>query len=192
VAGIAASVGLTAFLSPPNSADAMSYHMPRVVYWAQAGSVAFFPTPYFNQISLQPLAEYFMLHTYVFSGGDRFVNLVAFGAFLAAIVAVSALAGAMGLNSRGQAFAALFCATLPNGILQASGAKNEWMLSLWLACLLYFAVRRNALFTGLSAGLALATKATAYLFAPPLLAVALVWPPSRFSSTARSTSATSA
>jgi hypothetical protein len=176
IAGVAAIVGLTAVLSPPNSADAMSYHMPRVVYWAQAASVAFYPTPYFNQISLQPLAEYFMLHTYVLSGGDRLINLVTFGAFLASIVAVSALAGAMGLGSRGQAFAALFCATLPNGILQASGAKNEWMLSLWLACLAYFAVRRNALFTGLSAGLALATKATAYLFAPPLLAAALVWP----------------
>lgn len=179
IAAIAAIVGLAAVLSPPNSADAMAYHMPRVIYWAQAGSVAFFPTPYFNQITLQPLAEYFMLHTYVLSGGDRLINLVAFGAFLGSIVAVSALAGAMGLGSRGQGFAALFCATLPNGILQASGAKNDWMLALWLACLLYFAVRRNALFTGLSAGLALATKATAYLFAPPLLAVALFWPGTR-------------
>jgi hypothetical protein len=72
-------------------------------------------------------------------------------------------------------FAALFCATLPNGILQASGAKNEWLLALWLVCLLYFAVRGETAFTGLSFGLALATKATAYLFAPPLLGAVLLW-----------------
>jgi hypothetical protein len=168
-AAIAGIVAVTAWVSPPNSADAMAYHMPRVVYWAQAGSVAFFPTPYFNQVCLQPLAEYLYLHTYLLSGGDRFVNLVTSAAFAAAVVGVSALAGAFGAGTRGQALAALFCATLPNGILQASGAKNEWMAALWLICTAYFAVREDAVFTGLSLGLAMATKATAYLFAPPLL-----------------------
>ena len=172
-AAIVAIVAVTAWVSPPNSADAMAYHMPRVVYWAQAASVAFFPTPYYNQVCLQPLAEYFALHTYLLSGGDRFVNLISCAAFAAAIVAVSALAGALGAGTRGQAFAAFFCATLPNGILQASGAKNEWMAALWLICAAWFALREDWPFTGLSLGLALAAKATAYLFAPPLL-VAIV------------------
>jgi hypothetical protein len=177
IVAVVAMVGLTAALSAPNSYDAMAYHLPRVVYWAQAGSVAFFPTSYFTQISLPPLTEYAMLQTYVLSGGDRFVNLIAAGAFAACIAGISCLAGALGANTKVQALAAFCCATLPNAILQGSGAKNDTMLALWLVSAAYFALRRNLFFLGLSFGLAVATKSTAYLFAPPLVAsvLAIQW-----------------
>ena len=177
IAAIVVTVGVTAWLSAPNTYDALSYHMPRVLYWAQSGSVGFFPTSYFTQISLQPLAEYIMLHTYALTGGDRLVNLVAAGAFLGCIAGVSSIAAAFGLGSKAQAWSALFCATLPNAILQASGAKNDTLLALWLVSMVYFARRRDAPFAGLAFGLALATKGTAYLFAPPLIAgvLAVEW-----------------
>jgi hypothetical protein len=173
---IAALAGLAAILSPPNSADAMAYHLPRVVYWAQSGSVAFFPTPYFNQITLQPLTEYLMLHTWLLTGGDHFINLIAWAAFVGCVIGTSAIAAALGLGTRAQAMAALFCATLPNAILQASGAKNDMLLAFWLVCAVYFAARRDVAFTGLAVGLALATKATGYLFLPVLLGPVIVVP----------------
>ena len=168
-------VALTALLYPPNSADAMAYHMPRVVYWSQAHSVAFFPTPYLNQIMLQPMNEYVLLHTYVLTGGDYLANLVTCLAFAGCIAGASAIAAALGLSARAQAIAALLCATLPNAILQASGAKNDTMLALWMVCAVYFAVKRDAPMLGLAAGLALATKATAYLFLPPMLLAFGIW-----------------
>lgn len=167
---IALPIGVAAWLSAPNSYDALSYHLPRVIYWAQSGSVAFFPTAYFTQISLPPLSEYVMLHSYLISGGDRYVNLISFFAYIGCIVGVSAVASIAGGSPRVQVFAAFFCATLPNAVLQASGAKNESLLAFWLVCVLYFAARRESLFLGLAFGLALATKSTAYMFAPPLIA----------------------
>jgi len=85
-----------------------------------------------------------------------------------------------GLNSYGQTFAAIICATIPVGILEASGTQNNYVLAFWLTCFAYYVLQLNrnglshpvwfyTLGAGASLGLALLTKATAYIFALPFL-----------------------
>ncbi len=153
----------------------MAYHLPRVIYWAQQRSVAFFPTPYLNQVMLQPLAEYAMLHLYLLVGGDHLVNLVQWFGCATSVLGVSLIAMHFGAGRRGQILAALFCATLPNGILQASGAKNDYVLSAWLVAAVWFVLDgESPIQAGLALGLAIGTKATAYLYAPPLIVAVLI------------------
>jgi hypothetical protein len=151
--------------------------MPRIVFWSQARSIAFFPTSFQQQILLQPFNEYLQLHTYVLAGGDRFVCIVQWFAFAGCVLGVSLLAGRLGAGREGQLLTALVCATIPMGILQASGAKNDITLTFLLIAAAYFGLvwmqrgRILDLWT-LSAALALAvfTKGTAYVIAPALLA----------------------
>ena len=180
---VIALVGLTAVIYPPNTGDAMSYHMPRIVYWLHNHSVGFYATHELRQLSLQPWAEYAMAHLHALYGGDRLDNVVQWFGMAGSVIGVSLLAKMLGARPRGQVLAALLCATIPEGVLEGSAAKNDYVLSFWLVALTYYllAFRRdrtlvNLVGIGSALGLACLTKATAFILAPPIiLAVMLLW-----------------
>jgi hypothetical protein len=181
VAAVAVVTGLVACLAAPNTCDSMTYHLARVAHWAANRSVAFYPTPILRQLHMPPLAEFAVLHFQVLSGGDRFANLVQWFAMAGSVVGVSLLARRLGAGPRGQVLAALACATLPMGVLQATSTQNDYVTAFWLVCLAHalFEFRDRpgwgpALLAGTALGLALLTKGTAYLLAAPLVAVFLL------------------
>jgi hypothetical protein len=143
--------------------------------------VEFFPTVEFAQLLFSPWAEYGLLHVLLLGGGDRFVNLVEWFAYIGTIVGVSLIARQFGANSRGQIIAAVFCATVPSLILEASGSMNTAVMAFWIVAFVFFLiawVRQPATFTGFAVaaagGLALLTKGPAYFFLPPIV-VACWW-----------------
>jgi len=171
--------GILAIASPPNTDDVMEYHLPRVVLWASNHSVQFFPAFDYSHLIHTPWAEYVALHFYVLSGSDHWGNLIEWFAFLGCIVGASLVAGRLGADWRGQVLAAVFCGTLPELILEASGSNNTAVGSFWIVALVVFLLQdqgslswRNALLAGAASGLALLTKGTAVLFLP-IIVVAL-------------------
>ena len=181
VGAIVVIAGLTAILAPPNTYDSMTYHLPRVMHWIQHQSVAHYPTHIPRQLHFPPGAEFILTHLHILAGDDRLLNLVQWLGMVGSVVGVSLVAQQLGAAGAGQVVASVVAATLPMGMLQASSTQNDYVVTFWLVCTAYFvlvAIRRPgwgvSAGMGASLGLALLTKATAYLFAAPLLVWLLV------------------
>ncbi len=173
---ISAVIGLIAWVAPPNTWDSMTYHMARVMHWMQDRSVAFYPTHIIRQLFMNPGSEFLILQFQVLSGTDRLANFVQWFGMVGSAVGVSLIARRMEADRRGQFFAAAVSLTIPMGVLQGSSTQNDYILAFWLVCFVnYLLVLRteenfpSILPAGASLGLAVLTKATAYIFAFPFL-----------------------
>ncbi len=178
---LAATVGVVALVAPPNTYDSMTYHMSRVAHWAQNRSVEHYPTPIIRQLFQPPWAEFAILQSYVLTGGDRLANVVQWFSMLGGLAGVSLAAKHLGGSRRAQILAAVVAVTIPMGVVQASGTKNDYVAALWLTCLAVFVLTLNrqprgaavgvwVLLVGGALGLAVLTKATSYIFGLPLVA----------------------
>ena len=125
---------LVAISSPPNNWDVAIYHGPRIFYWEQFHTIAPFPTHTDRQLYQPPFAEYVMLHLQILSGGDRLANLAQATAMGSSGIIVAYIASLFGVSARGQLTAAVFCVTIPEGIMQATGSKNDLITGLWVLC----------------------------------------------------------
>jgi hypothetical protein len=136
-------IGITAVVAPPSMWDAMDYHLPRMVMWMSNHSVRFYPTPDYVQLIWGPWAEYAMMHTYLLWGSDRFVNMVQFFSMAGCLIGVSSIAKSLGASRRGQALAAVICVTIPEGVLEASGPMNTYVLAFWMTSTVVFLLSWN-------------------------------------------------
>jgi hypothetical protein len=166
---------LIALVSPPGTWDSQSYHLPRIEHWIQDGSLAFYRTAIDRQLTMPGFAELLILQLRLLSGGDRLDNLVQWLAGAGSVYLVGRVALALGGSRRGVAFARLLAATLPIGILESSSTQNDLVVTFFLLCMAERLLdwrgslsSRDAAFFAIAAGLALATKGTAYLIGLPL------------------------
>jgi hypothetical protein len=175
--GILASVlvitFLVAWITPPQTWDSLTYHLSRVAHWAQNHSIGHYITGIERQNSMSPGAELLVLNTYVLTAGDWLANFPQWLAMLGSLIGVSLAAGQLGANRFGQWLAAVFAATLPMGIAQASSTATDYVSTFWTVCVAVETLQydknddRNALFfASLAAALAILTKpiVVPYLF----------------------------
>jgi Dolichyl-phosphate-mannose-protein mannosyltransferase len=180
--GIISLVGLIGLIAAPNTIDGLAYHLARVVHWIQDASVGFYPTANIRQLHMNPWAEYAILNLLILNRYDSLANLVQWFAMMGSIVGITLIAKLLGAGARGQLVTAVVALTIPIGIVEASSTQNDYVVCFWLVCFVCFLLlsRQSPNWTtwlamGGGLGLALLTKATAYLYALPFLFLFVIW-----------------
>ncbi|HJV66349.1 MAG TPA: glycosyltransferase family 39 protein [Geomonas sp.] len=167
--------GITALVAAPNNFDSLTYHLPRVMHWIQNRSVAHYPTNIDRQLVMAPFSEYMIMHLQILSGSDRFANCVQWFAMVGSVLGVSLIVRAFKGTVAAQIVAAAVAVSVPMGLLQASSTQNDYTVTFWLVCLVYFIVAgkggslRQAFWVGVTLALAIFTKGTAYFVAFPFM-----------------------
>lgn len=167
---------VTVLVGPTNTMDTMTYHLPRVVHWAQNQAIEHYPTHDSRQLYHPPFVELVDLNLFVLTGGDRLGGLARWCFLVGTLVGVSRVAAQLGGGARAQLVAAIAAVTLPGELLLTAGGKNGPVAAFFLVVLVsgLLSLReridaRGVATAGLALGLALLTKTTAYLFAAPFL-----------------------
>ncbi len=163
---------IISIIYPPNTLDAMAYHMPKVMHWTQNNSLNFYPTDDLRQLILAPLSEFILLHLFLFFNSDNFSNLVQWYSMFVSCITVSLIIKEFGCNYKFQIFGVLFCSTLPMGILQSSSTQTDYVTTMWLVIMVYFILKylntnflRYLIGFAFSISLGILTKGTTYIFA---------------------------
>lgn len=122
----------------PNNFDSMTYHLPRIMHWAQNGSVAHYSSSVLREITSPVLAEFINLHVYLLSGNrDIFFNLPQWGAFITCSLLVKGIVGKLNCNRLACAIAGLLFMTMPIAFAESMTTQNDLLAAMWCLTLVY-------------------------------------------------------
>ena len=110
------SAAISGLLCPPNTWDAMVYHLPRQIRWIQQFSVEHFPTHTLLQLYREPFAEFVGTHLMILTDTDYYLSFSQWFALVGCLAAVSLMARQLGCDRQGQLFVSLFVTTIPSFI----------------------------------------------------------------------------
>src|SRR4029453_18279829 len=144
-ARLAATTALTAVVLlllvlhvPPNTYDALQYHLTRAITWLQHGSLAPYPTPDLRETVFPPNAELLILWPMAFWAQERTAGLGQWLAWLCSGVAVSGLARRLDVPVATALLAGLAFLSFPSALLQASSTQNDLLAATFVLCAVHF------------------------------------------------------
>lgn len=127
-----------AFLTVPYNWDSMTYHLPRMMQWAQNKSAAHYATNDVRQLASPVLAEFVNVQVYLLSGKrDVFWNLLQAASYLTDAWIVYKIAVKIGADRKYAYLSTLLFMTMPIAFSEALNTQVDLYASLWLLIFVY-------------------------------------------------------
>lgn len=158
------------FFSAPSTTDSMVYHLPKVMYWVQEGTVYQDVIRNIHDFKA-PFAEYIVLHLYFLVGSDRLAFLSQWLAFVASVYLAGIIARQFGGSREVVNFARLFTAALPIAVMQSASTQVDLVVTVLVLIALHISLLLtkqmnlfNGVLLGITIGLGFFTKATYFIY----------------------------
>jgi Glycosyltransferase family 87 len=180
VVGVAwAYQAILALTVPPNTWDALTYHMARVAAWFHHGGVFWIPDAPTDRLNeFQPGGEELGLALVAVAQDPRPYAIPQFLAGCAFIASAGVSSRALGLSREASAFAMLLAATVPMVVMQATTAQNDLVAAALVGSAAALIIRggsRPLIVAGIAVGVGAGVKLTVLLAVPVLALLALTW-----------------
>ena len=122
----------------PYNWDSMTYHLGRIVNWAQNGSVAHYAASVMRQVCSPVLAEFVNLNAYVLmKGNDCLFNCLQCVSYLINIILVYKIAEKIGCDRKAMLLASILFAASPSCFTEALSTQVDEFAALWLLLYVY-------------------------------------------------------
>lgn len=130
---------LLALNTVPYNWDSMSYHLSRIVHWAQNGSVAHYATNDLRRLTSPPLAEFVGLHIYILYGHhDELINLVQCSAYLFNAVLIGGISEKIGVTRKMSYMSSFLYLCMPIAFSEALSTQVDEFAAMWLLIFVYY------------------------------------------------------
>lgn len=130
---------IIAFFTVPYNWDSMTYHLPRIVHWANNQSVMHYATNSIRQVASPPFHEIICLDIYLLSRNrDALLNLVQSISFLTNAWLVFEIAGKLKCSSKFCKVCSLLFLSMPIAFGESVTTQNDNLSCVFLLIFVYY------------------------------------------------------
>ncbi len=119
------------YIVVPFNWDSMTYHLPRIMFWAQNGSVAHFPTFDSRMLTSPVLAEFVNLHNYILLGSDKFFNFVQGFSFIGIVLLIVCICRTLNLDKKVTYLSCFLFMSMPIALAEALTTQVDLFSTVW-------------------------------------------------------------